>query len=144
MIADGEISSPLKLPASPWDYRVGETLSYFIEHPEGSILHHSVGRVLRDDTLKELKPDTIVLTIANRISSEDLIQNRVLPSGARRVIPVHWDNFFKPMKREGAPLPLYFQKPEEFDAKAKALMPGVRVEWPEYCKGIDVKSLGTR
>jgi L-ascorbate metabolism protein UlaG (beta-lactamase superfamily) len=138
LFADGDITSPVPLLASPWRYRVGETYSYWITHPEGKILFQAPGRVYSPDALAGLKPDTLLLTIANRRSSEELIQKRVIPSGATQVIPLHWDNFFSPLVRDGAPSKLWFQKTEEFDARFKALAPQSKLQWPEYCKPIPV------
>jgi len=138
VLADGEITSPLQAGASVWDYHVGQTFSYWITHPEGKILFQAPGRVLSPDVLSELRPDTLLLTIANRISTDSLVEKRVLPSGARQVIPLHWDSFFHPMVREGAPRPLWFQKPEEFRARLPQLAPSVQLDWPEYCRPIPV------
>ena len=138
LFADGDITAPVLPLSSPWDYRVGETFSYWITHPEGKILFQAPGRTYVPDVLEGLKPDTLLLTIANRKDSDDLIQNRVLPSGASQVIPMHWDNFFKPLAREGAPSKLWFQKTDEFESRFKTLAPQARLQWPEYCKAMAV------
>jgi len=143
LFADGDITKPLAPGSSPWDYRVGKTLSYWFTHPEGKILFQAPGRVLTPDVLSDLRPDTLLLTIANRPSSEMLIQNRILPSGARRVIPLHWDNFFFPLERSGPPRELWLQKTGEFTEKVRTLAPAVPLLWPEYCKPIRVDGGGS-
>ncbi len=140
LIADGHITSPLVQPAPPWDYRVGDTFSFWIEHPEGKILVHSLGRVLSTDVLKDYRPDTILMTIVNRANLDDLIVNRVLPSGARQIIALHWDNFFLPMRRSGPPTRLWFQKLDEFKARFEQLAPRHELVWPEYCSPIRIGS----
>jgi L-ascorbate metabolism protein UlaG (beta-lactamase superfamily) len=54
MLADGHINEPLPPGSSPWDYRVGETRSYWVTHPEGKILFQAPGRVLKPDVLAAL------------------------------------------------------------------------------------------
>lgn len=138
LFADGEIESPLQPGSSPWDYRVGEMRSYWITHPDGKILFQAPSRILPRDVLAELKPDTLLLTIANRESSEILINRRVIPSGAKKVIPLHWDNFFYPLVRDGTPHELWFQNTQEFDTKFKKLASERQLIWPTYCQPIQV------
>lgn len=140
LIADGEITRPLTQPAAPWDYRVGDTFSYWIEHPEGKILLHSLGRVLKQDVLKDYRPDSILMTIVNRVDLDDLIINRVIPSGAPQVVALHWDNFFLPMERNAPPKRLWFQKLDEFKARFESLAPKSQLIWPEYCKPLRIGS----
>jgi len=140
-LAEGHIDHPLKPGSNPWLYRVGEMLSYSISHPEGRVLFQAPGRVLTPDVLADFKPDTLLLTIANRTSSRDLIQQRILTSGAQLTIPLHWDNFFLPMNRTGKPRPLWFQNVDEFRETAQKLAPNAPLLWPEYCTPL---SLPTR
>jgi len=146
LFADGDITQPLKPGSSPWDYRVGEMFSYAITHPEGTLLFQAPSRILNPDVLEAVRPDTLLLTIANRVSSEVLIEKRVKPSQAKKIIPLHWDHFFYPMERDGPPRPLWFQNPEEFESTFKKMIsnvagpahPAPELIWPEYCKPISV------
>lgn len=134
MLMEGHITEPLPLEASVWDYKVGEALSFLISHPKGSIMFSAIGRVYEDDALKNEKADVLLMTIANRRSSEELLEKRAAPSGAKIVIPLHHDNFFFPMKREGTPDLLWGIKLDEFKEKSKKF----NVIYPEYCKTINI------
>jgi L-ascorbate metabolism protein UlaG (beta-lactamase superfamily) len=101
MLADGHISSPLSQPVNVWDYKVGDTFSFLIEHPEGKILYQSIARVETPDPLHGEKADILLLTIANRRSTEELVDKRIIPSEAKLVIPLHHDNFLIPKSKEG-------------------------------------------
>ncbi len=143
LLSDGEITAPLLPGSSPWSYRVGTTFSYWVTHPDGNVLFQATGRVRQPDRLQSFKPDTLLLTIANRLSTEDLIDNRIVPSQAKSVIPLHWDNFFLPLKREGKPHPLWFQNLQEFDRKALTSAYPSFVYWAEYCEPIFIRARGT-
>ena len=136
MLMDGHIEKPLPTPNSPWNYLVGETHSFLITHPKGSILFQAIGKIHDIDTLKGLKADVLLLTIANRKSSEDLIQNRVNPSQAKLVIPLHHDNFFIPMKRENGIDELWGVKVNEFQEKLSLHAKQTKSSWPQYCQPI--------
>jgi len=136
-LMDGDITSPLTSPTSAWNYRAGETFSYYISHPQGNILFQAIGRVTDDDPLKDLKADTLLLTIANRVSTENLIK-RFNTTGAKTVIPLHYDNFFKKMKREGEIDEFWGVKTGEFKESVSKKAAGVKVVWPGYCEGVGI------
>lgn len=134
-LMDGDITSPLTSPTSAWNYRAGDTFSFHISHPEGDILFQAIGRVTEIDPLKDLKADTLLLTIANRVSTENLIK-RFNTTGAKTVIPLHYDNFFKKMKREGEIDLFWGVKADEFKTSAAEKAVGDKVLWPGYCEGV--------
>ena len=136
-LMDGHITSPLTAPSSAWNYRAGDTFSYYISHPQGNLLFQAIGRVSDIDPLKDLKADTLLLTIANRVSTENLIK-RFNSSEAKTVIPLHYDNFFKKMKREGAIDEFWGVKTGEFKASTSEKAAGVKVVWPGYCEGVGI------
>jgi hypothetical protein len=118
------------------DYRVGDTFSFLIKHPKGLILYQSIGRVDSPDPLKEAKADILLLTLANRRSSEELIDGRVLRTGVKKVIPLHHDNFLLPKPRDGSINALWGQKLDEFESTMKTRAPLVVLMWPKYCQEI--------
>lgn len=134
---DGHIESPLKFPAKAWEFNVGDTYSFLIKHPKGTILFHSVAEVLDTDPMENQKADTLLLTIANRHSSEELIQKRLNPSGAKKVIPLHFDNFFFDMRRDNQIDYLWGVKPEEFTT-AVSRSSKAKLQWPKYCQAIQL------
>lgn len=136
MLADGHIETPLKQPANVWDYKVGNTLSFFINHPELKILYQAIGRVDNPDPLKNVKTDVLLLTIANRRSSKELIEGRVIKSNSKKVIPLHHDNFLLPKSRDGEIKILWGQNLEEFEIEFKKSVTNSKLKWPKYCEGI--------
>lgn len=130
-LMDGHISSPLETPTSPWNYKTGDTYSFYITHPEGNILFQAIARVDEQDQLKELKADTLLMTIANRSSTENLLK-RFDTTEAKAVIPLHYDNFLKKMRRDGQIDHFWGVKADEFKQKATK----ARVLWPRYCEEV--------
>jgi L-ascorbate metabolism protein UlaG (beta-lactamase superfamily) len=138
MLMDGNIEKPLPTPTSAWNYHVGETHSFLITHPSGSILFQAIGRVEDNDILKNTKADVLLLTIANRTSSEQLIQKRLLPSKAKIVIPLHYDNFFFTMRRDKIIDEVWGVKVDEFKEKLNLLAKPIKAEWPRYCEAVTI------
>ena len=133
LLMDGKIESPLSAPASAWDYRVGEMYSFLIEHPEKKIFFQSIGHIYEEDTAKNVKADVLLLTIANRKTSNNLIDGRVLPTQAKTVIPLHHDNFFFPMKRNGEIDYFWGVDRTEFQESLTAKDKKIKLQWPLYC-----------
>lgn len=137
MLMDGHIAAPLASPASAWDYKVGDTFSYLIRHPKGVVLYQAIAKIYDNDPLKGIKADALLLTIANRPSTEHLIEKRIKPIGARTVIPLHFDNFFFRMKREGEIDQFWGVKTEEFQQKMKTNV-NAKILWPKYCEEVNL------
>ena len=99
--AHGKISEPLKPPSGVIDYKVGDCYSLLIEHDRRSILvQGSAGS--RPHALKGRHAEVIYLGIGGLNGTKPEYQEQywkevVQTVGAKRVIPVHWDNFFKPL-----------------------------------------------
>lgn len=101
----GDIEAPLIPPATYMDYRQGGTYSILIEHPQGSILHHgSAGYV--SGALAGRHADVAFLGIALLPELAPYLKETVDAVGARRVIPVHWDDFTRPLSEPLTPLPV--------------------------------------
>ena len=112
----GEIKSPLRPPASMTAYRLGEVYSVLIKHNDGSILvMGSAG--FNPDTLKRVKADVVYLSVAALAKQShaygDSLWKEVVATGARRVIAIHWDNFFRPLSKPLRPMPRLFDKFDE-------------------------------
>ena len=136
MLMNGHIEKPLHTPTSVWNYLVGDTHSFLITHPKGSILFQAIGEISEHDPLQNIKADILLLTIANRISSEELIQKRVLPSSAKILIPLHYDNFFYKMRRDDEIDEVWGVKVDEFKEKVKTMTKNVNMKWPRYCEEV--------
>ena len=138
MLAKGRIEKPLKTPASPWEFKVGKTFSFYISHPMGNILFSSVATTPKDDPLKGLKADALLVTIAKRGETKAFVRKRIIPVGAKRVIAVHWDDFFEPLVKDGPPKPLPFVDPDEFYQTSEKMLGKNILLRPNYCDKIDL------
>jgi L-ascorbate metabolism protein UlaG (beta-lactamase superfamily) len=92
----GDITKPLSLPARAGDYRVGTVFGILIKHPSGTILHHgSAGYV--PGMYNGIKADVLFMGIAGRGDTDRYLEEVALQTGPRTLIPVHFDNFFRPL-----------------------------------------------
>jgi L-ascorbate metabolism protein UlaG (beta-lactamase superfamily) len=108
-MAMGEITAPLVPPARAMDYKEGGSWSVVIAHPAGRLLvQGSAGWV--DGALRDQRADVVLLGVAGLGSKEPAYTERYLeevvePTGARLVIPIHWDDFGRPLAEPLVPLP---------------------------------------
>lgn len=93
----GEITKPLVPPARAIDYREGESYAILIEHDgKGILVQSTAGWV--DGALDGKKADVVFLGIGrlgktNPKYQEQYWRETVEAVGAKRVIPIHWDDF---------------------------------------------------
>jgi L-ascorbate metabolism protein UlaG (beta-lactamase superfamily) len=122
----GEILEPLAPPAYYLDYKLGGTFSILVSHPQGRILHHgSAGFV--PDALAGQRADVVFLGVALIDQIEPYLLQTVDAVGATRVVPVHWDDFTKPLDDALVPMPLVVDLPGFF-ADMRRLRPAVKVQ----------------
>lgn len=100
----GDISEPLIPPARYMDYRLGSAWSILIEHPAGRILHHASAG-WHEGVLDRFEADTVLLGVSLVDDMESYLQQVVDAVGAKRVIPVHWDDFTRPLSENIRPMP---------------------------------------
>lgn len=75
-----------------YDYRVGNTWIYFIEHPEGKIIiDDSSGS---NPSIDVERIDVVIQGVANRKNDEEILTGLVKSFKAKRFIAIHFDNFF--------------------------------------------------
>lgn len=115
-----------------WDYHVGDTWFYLIEHPEGTILIDQ-GSEAQMTSLKKMasKVDVLIQGIANRKSDENILDGYVKELAPNIFIPLHFDNFFSDFK-DGAESFLPGIKFESFMDKMKKAYPSMKVDKPLY------------
>jgi L-ascorbate metabolism protein UlaG (beta-lactamase superfamily) len=114
----GEIMQPLVPPARFLDYRQGGTYSILIAHPRGRVLHHgSAGYV--PAALAGFKADVVFLGIALLPELAPYLAEVVDAVGARRVMPVHWDDFTRPLAEPLRPFPLVVRLDRFFEKMAE-------------------------
>jgi L-ascorbate metabolism protein UlaG (beta-lactamase superfamily) len=103
------ITTPLTPPARATAWREGTVWSLLVEHNSGAsfLVQGSAGFV--PEALKDRHADTVFLGVgtlgkkseAYRAQYWDEVVKRV---GASRVIPIHWDDFSKPLKEPLQPM----------------------------------------
>jgi len=94
----GRITSPIKPPAAASKYRLGEIFSIFVEHPKGNFLHQGSAGFL-PGMFNDMAVDVIFLSIAGRADTCELLKNSAIPLSAKKIIPIHFDDFFSPLKK---------------------------------------------
>lgn len=140
----GEVTLPLKPPARATDYKEGQSYAIVVEHSgRRMLIMGSAG--FEPGALKDVRADVVLLGIGSLGPRDDAYRQAywreaVHGVGARRVIPIHWDDFwiapdppFKPM-----PPPL-----DRFDVsmaflREQAKREGVQLRMPLQCKPMDV------
>ena len=96
-----EISQPLQQPTRFSEFKEGHSFDYLIEHQGHTVLvKASTGAV--PDQLKNLKVDTLFLGIAQLSRQSTEFQQNYLDQTLKTlkpkvVVPIHWDDFFKPV-----------------------------------------------
>jgi L-ascorbate metabolism protein UlaG (beta-lactamase superfamily) len=110
--AAGFIESPLKPPARARKWKTGETWSVFIRHLNRTILIHGSANH-RGKVLRNHRADVVYLGIG-KLGQQDseFIEGYwkavVLATEAKRVVLIHWDDFFRRLDKPlvGMPKPL--------------------------------------
>lgn len=122
----GDIVEPLSPPARYYDYKQGGAYSILIAHPQGRVLHHgSAGFV--PGALAGRRADVVFLGIAFLPELQDYFSEVVDAVGARRVMPVHWDDFTRPLAQPLRPFPLVVRLDRFFEDAAR-LRPGIALQ----------------
>ena len=122
----GDILQPLTPPARYFDYKQGGTYSILVAHPQGRVLHHgSAGFV--PGALKGRQADVVFLGIAFLPELSPYLAEVVDAVGARRVIPVHWDDFTRPLEAPLRPFPLVVRL-DRFFGDMERLRPDLAVQ----------------
>ncbi len=142
-MAMGEIDEPLVPPARALDYREGGSFSIFLDHPHGTLLvQASAGFVA--GALAGRKADAVLLGVGGLSSMDDgyrasYWREVVEAVGARRVIPIHWDDFTQPLTDPLAPMPRLL---DDIDATlaflaARAAASRIELSWLPVAKPVD-------
>ena len=110
-VAPGRIERPLGAGRTT-DFRTGDCYSLHVGHPDGELLVHASANWL-PGALDGHRTDTVYLGVgALGRQSEDFRReywhHLVTRTGARRVVPIHWDDFTVSLERPPRPLPVLF------------------------------------
>lgn len=135
----GEISAPLSFPARVTDFKVGDCYSLLIEHDGRTILvQGSAGFV--PGALNGRKADVVYLGVGglgsrDAVYQEDYWRETVQAVGARRVIPIHWDDFFKSIDEAAIPARNFDETMQFLLARGKK--DGVDIRLPAVWAAVD-------
>ncbi len=105
----GEITQPLKPPVRASEYKEGQSYAMLVQHDGHTLLvTGSAGFV--PGALKGVKAEVVLLGIGSLGQRSDAYRQDywrevVQASGAKRVIPIHWDDFWLPADQPMRPLP---------------------------------------
>lgn len=123
-----------------YDYHVGDTWFYYIEHPNGKILVDQGSEpFMKEIKIYTDKVDVLIQGIANRSGDEAILEGYTKELQPQMFIPTHFDNFlfgFHPEEKEISYLPGI--KMKELMDKMKARHPQVKIEMPVYGQKIEV------
>lgn len=102
-IAPGEIERPLRLPVRATDYRTGACYSLHVRHDGRELLVHASAHSV-PGALDGYAAETVYLGVGALGKQDQAFRKAywarlVTATGARRVVPVHWDDFFRPLDR---------------------------------------------
>jgi L-ascorbate metabolism protein UlaG (beta-lactamase superfamily) len=106
----GVIDTPLKPPVRATDYKEGQSYAMLVEHEGRSLLITSTAGYV-PGALQGVKAQVVMLGIgAMGPRSEEhkaaYWAETVHTVGAQRVIPIHWDDFWRPSTLPMQPMPL--------------------------------------
>ena len=110
------ITKPLVQPAGLKEYKEGGSYDFFIEHKEKRILIRPSFNYI-EGQLDGINADVLFLGIAGLAKAKPdeektFFAETVEKTGAKLVIPVHWDNFFSPLDRPIEGMPVVVEKSE--------------------------------
>jgi L-ascorbate metabolism protein UlaG (beta-lactamase superfamily) len=139
----GTIEHAVHPPASIGEYAQGDCFSFHFAHPDGRVLVHASANFV-PGALDGYDADTVYLGIGTLGKQSDRFRRDywdalVTRTGARRVIPIHWDNFWKPLDRPLTPLPRFadnFRRSLRFLTE-RGLAEGVDVQLPVAWERVD-------
>lgn len=130
-----EIRHPFSTPAELTAWHEGKVFALVVRHPRGSLLIHSTAGFTPGFLSNQADVDIALLSTALLSRQSPRFRQRwfkevVADSGARRVIPIHWDDIFRPLSHETPPMPRFM---DNFHGSLEAL------EEPARAAGISVE-----
>lgn len=104
----GTIMAPLRPPASAKDYKEGGTFAYLIAHRGLRILVHASANAV-PGMYRGVRADVVFLATGGLGAQSDAFARMywrevVEATGAKLVIPIHWDDFLRPLDAPMLPL----------------------------------------
>ncbi len=105
----GEIDRPLRMPVRARALRTGACFSFAITHPTGTVLVHPSANVV-PGMFAGVAADVVYLGVGGLGRQPEHFRDTywaevVETTGAHLVVPVHWDDFTRPLTRPLRPFP---------------------------------------
>jgi len=105
----GDIAAPLRQPATLKDYKEGGTFAFLIEHKGLRLLVHASANAV-PGMYRGVKADVVFLATGGlsthpQAFTDTYWREVVEETGAKLVVPIHWDSFFTGLDRPLKPLP---------------------------------------
>ncbi len=128
------ITEPLVQPAKLREYKEGGSYDFFVEHGDKKILIRPSFNYIAGQ-LDGIHADVLFLGVAGLANADPDMETvffaeTVEKTGAKLVIPIHWDNFFSPLDRPIKGMPEFQEKTEVVFYRAA-----------KYCEAHDVNFL---
>ena len=101
----GEIPCSCELPIRGRHYRCGDVFSFAVE-VSGRCIYHVGTANLLDDEIRHRDVDLLLVCAAGRHSTERFMERALSRLRPRAVMPMHYDNLFRPFDAEMRMLPL--------------------------------------
>ena len=113
-LSPGEIVEPLASPCNTADFKTGGCYSYHIEHGDQSIFVHPSANFV-PEKLQNFKASTLFLGVGTlgkqtaefRKDYWDHVAGALSPE---KIVPIHWDNFWRTLDSPLSPLPWFADK----------------------------------
>ena len=108
------ITEPLVQPAKLRNYKEGGSYDFYIEHGDKKILIRPSFNYIKGQ-LDGIQADVLFLGVAGLAKADadtekHFFAETIEKTGARLVIPVHWDNFFTPLEHPSLEMPSMIEK----------------------------------
>ncbi|OIP42383.1 MAG: hypothetical protein AUK47_04540 [Deltaproteobacteria bacterium CG2_30_63_29] len=120
----GDIPAGVCLPMKGQQYRVGQVFGILVE-VAGHRFYHQGSADLIESELAGLQVDTFLMGISARHATPNYVPRILRVLKPKRVIPMHYDNFFKPMSKGLSMLPL--MRFAKFVQETRATLPDAKV-----------------
>ncbi len=107
------ITEQLKQPVGLREYKEGGSYDFFIEHGDKKILIRPSFNYIKGQ-LDDIDCDVLFLGVAGLAKADQetektFFSETVEKTGAKLVIPIHWDNFFSPLDRPIKSMPFFVE-----------------------------------
>lgn len=110
----GDITEALKPPARYLDYKLGGAYSIHIAHAQGRVLHHGSAGYITGE-LDHYPSDVVLLGVALIDDLPTYLKAVVDATGAKRIIPTHWDDFTRSFDKPLRPFPVAVKLDQFFE-----------------------------